>query len=42
MFTKTGTELAPWHLIEANYKWFARVKVIKTVVERLSAEGIDP
>jgi polyphosphate kinase 2 (PPK2 family) len=42
MFTKTGTEFAPWHLIEANYKWFARVKVIKTVVERLSAEGIDP
>jgi len=42
MFQKTDTEWAPWSLIEANYKWFARVKAIKTVVERLSAEGIEP
>jgi polyphosphate kinase 2 (PPK2 family) len=42
MFNKTSTEASSWNLIEANYKWFARVKVIKAVVERLKAEGIEP
>lgn len=35
MFEKTWTEHAPWVVIPANYKWYARVKVVKTVAERL-------
>jgi polyphosphate:AMP phosphotransferase len=37
MIEKTGTEAAPWVLVEANNKEWARVKVIKTVVEHLKA-----
>ncbi len=33
MFTRTSTEAAPWTVVPANYKWYARVKVLKTVVE---------
>ena len=32
MFEKTSTESAPWHVVAANYKWFARVKTAETVV----------
>lgn len=35
MFLKTDKKIAPWHVIAANYKWHARVKVLKTVVERI-------
>ncbi|MEX1117953.1 MAG: polyphosphate kinase 2 family protein [Terrimicrobiaceae bacterium] len=35
MFEKTSTEIAPWTVIPANFKWYARVKVAKTVAERL-------
>ncbi|MEI6351210.1 MAG: UDP-galactose-lipid carrier transferase [Verrucomicrobiota bacterium] len=35
MFERTSTPHAPWHIIPANYKWFARLKVVKTVAERL-------
>lgn len=35
MVERTGTEFAPWHLIEANDKKFARIKVLKTFCERL-------
>jgi len=35
MFEKTSSEWAPWHVIPANYKWHARVKVVKTVVDTL-------
>jgi PPK2 family polyphosphate:nucleotide phosphotransferase len=37
MFEHTSTEFAPWHAIAANHKWQARVHVIETVVEALSA-----
>ncbi len=40
MFEKTSTAHAPWHVIAGNYKWFARVKVVKAVVERLEEAGI--
>lgn len=36
MFEKTSTDHAPWVVIPANYKWYARVRVVKTVAERLS------
>jgi PPK2 family polyphosphate:nucleotide phosphotransferase len=35
MFEKTSTEWAPWIVIPANFKWAARIKVVKTVVEAL-------
>ena len=35
MFAKTSTEWAPWHVIGANFKWHARVKVVEAVVKRL-------
>jgi polyphosphate:AMP phosphotransferase len=37
MFERTGTEAAPWVLVEANNKEWARVKVIKTVVREVKA-----
>lgn len=35
MFEKTSTTCAPWHIIPANYKWFARTQVVKRVNEAL-------
>jgi len=35
MVDRTSTGLAPWTLVEANDKNYARVKVLKTVCERL-------
>lgn len=32
---KTSTAHAPWTLVEANQKWFARVKVLRRVCEQL-------
>lgn len=37
MFEKTSTPNAPWIVIPANYKWYARVKVVKSVAETLKA-----
>lgn len=35
MFEKTDTALAPWTVIPANFKWYARVKALKAVCKRL-------
>ncbi|MEM1156988.1 MAG: UDP-galactose-lipid carrier transferase [Verrucomicrobiota bacterium] len=40
MFDKTDTGWAPWHVVEGNFKWHARVHVVKTIVKRLKQEGI--
>ena len=37
MVDRTSTGDAPWTLVEANNKDFARVKVLRTVCQRLSA-----
>ena len=37
MFELTGTDYAPWHLVEAESKRYARVKVIETVCEEIEA-----
>jgi polyphosphate kinase 2 (PPK2 family) len=37
MFVRTSPRSAPWHVIPANYKWFARVRVLETVCERLTS-----
>jgi polyphosphate kinase 2 (PPK2 family) len=33
---RTSTRLAPWTLVEANDKLFARVKVLRTLADRLN------
>jgi len=38
MLLKTSTHNAPWTVVEANDKWYARIKVLQTVVSRLQAE----
>jgi polyphosphate kinase 2 (PPK2 family) len=38
MLVKTSTSLAPWTLVEANDKYWARVKVLARLVEVLSKE----
>lgn len=35
MFAKTSFAFAPWHVIPANYKWYARVKALNIVCDRL-------
>ena len=37
MVDRTSTEIAPWTLVEAEDKRYARVKVLKTIVRRLEA-----
>ncbi len=38
MLLKTSTLTAPWTIIEGNSKYYARVKALKTVVEKLEQE----
>jgi hypothetical protein len=38
MLLRTSTATAPWTIVEGNYKWFARVKTLRTLVEVLSKE----
>jgi polyphosphate:AMP phosphotransferase len=38
MVDRTSTGIAPWTLIEANDKLHARIKVLKTLCERIEAE----
>ena len=35
MMLRTSTTEAPWHIIEANSKLYARIKVLEIVVEAL-------
>ena len=46
MLERTGTDWAPWHVVEGDQKRFARVKVVETVNQALEAgmraHGIDP
>jgi polyphosphate kinase 2 (PPK2 family) len=35
MIERTSTEAAPWVLVEADNKEYARVKVVRTVVRHL-------
>jgi cell division protein FtsN len=38
MVDRTSTGTAPWTLVEANDKGYARVKVLRTICERVEAE----
>jgi AMP-polyphosphate phosphotransferase len=35
MFANTSTEHAPWHVIAANYKWYARVRTGEILIDAL-------
>jgi polyphosphate:AMP phosphotransferase len=37
MVDRTSTELAPWTLVEADDKRYARIKILRTIVDRLDA-----
>ena len=37
MVDRTSTASAPWTLVEANDKRWARVKVLRTICDRLEA-----
>ncbi len=37
MVDRTGTEIAPWTLVEANDKNFARIKILKTLCQQIEA-----
>lgn len=37
MVHSTDTEVAPWTLVEGNHKYFARLKVLRTVCDQLEA-----
>jgi AMP-polyphosphate phosphotransferase len=37
MINRTGTDTAPWIVVEANNKYFARIKILKEVCERIEA-----
>lgn len=39
MLEQTATEKAPWTLVEANDKRFARLKVLRTIVKRLEQDA---
>jgi len=38
MLLKTSTLTAPWTIVEGNSKYYARVKALKTIVEKLEQE----
>ena len=46
MVERTDVDVAPWHLVEADNKKYARVKVAETVIARLDegmrTAGIEP
>lgn len=40
MMRVTSRPYAPWHVVAANFKWYARVQVLKRVVKAVEALGL--
>lgn len=40
MFDQTSTPSAPWTVIEANFKWYARLRLLKTTIKGLESLGL--
>ena len=38
MLVRTSTTYAPWIVVEGNSKYYARVKILETVVDALEAK----
>ena len=41
MMRNTSTSYAPWYCVPMNNKWFGRLVVTKTIIERLKALGLS-
>jgi polyphosphate kinase 2 (PPK2 family) len=41
MFAQTWPKTSPWHLVEGEFKWYTRIKVLKTIVKKFSQEFGD-
>ena len=37
MLFRTSTPYAPWTIVESNCKWYARIKVLKTIIRTIEA-----
>lgn len=35
MIERTSTDIAPWHVVPANYKWYARLQTLTIVADRV-------
>ena len=35
MIAKTSTQYAPWHILESNDKYYARIKAMKILIEEI-------
>lgn len=40
-FEKTSTDVAPWHVVPANKKWYARIAVQELLLEALRGMSLD-
>lgn len=40
MFDRPSTKRAPWHLVSGEYKWYARIRTLEIIADRL-AKGVD-
>src|ERR1700736_5266468 len=40
MFEQTWTHYAPWRVLEANFKWYARLKLLKAAIRALESLGL--
>ena len=40
MFEQTGTPFASWAIVEANFKWYARLKFLKTAIRSFESLGL--
>ena len=40
MFEQTGTPFASWTIVEANFKWHARLKFLKTAIRSFESLGL--
>jgi polyphosphate kinase 2 (PPK2 family) len=41
MLSHTSTDAAPWHVIPADQKWFARLAVSQLIVDKLESLKVD-
>ena len=40
MFENTETRFSGWTILEANFKWYARLKFLKTAIRALESLGL--
>ena len=40
-FEQTSTELAPWHVVPANKKWYARIAVQQLLLDALEGLALE-